>query len=287
MKNKLAIATGSALAVALMAGHASALTIDANGVVVGWNVTPFSSPNADNTSSGGIYSTRQNNYAPINYPNHGHVPSPGGATGEKFDLEEMHARVVGNQMQVLVIASSLFQASANGSTFNLGDLMIDVNGDHAFDFGVVTQSGNAGLTAGQLYDINTTKGLQQISGSYYYVPSVANQVGAWSVASGTAVGGLYSIETASHSYVGEANTWAYQFTFDLGSLGLDLDSGPVINFQMAWGCGNDVITNTVDLPPVVREVPPPPSATPEPATAGLSVLALGTIFGAISRRNRK
>lgn len=284
MSKKFAIAAGSALAFAMMAGHASALTIDAGGVVQGWNITPFSSPNADNTSAGGIYSTRQNNYAPINYPNHGHVPSPGGTVGEKFDLEEMHARVVGNQMQVLVIASSLFQASAGGSTFKLGDLLIDVNDDNVFDFGVVTQHGNAGLTAGQLYDINTTKGLQALSGSYYYVPAVANQIGAWSVATGTAVGGLYGIETASHSYADEANTWAYQFTFDLGALGLNLANGALLDFQMSWGCGNDVITNSVILPPEPGE---PPSATPEPATAGLSVLALGTVIGAVSRRKRK
>lgn len=279
MTKKALLAAGAVLAASYLVGpaSASAVTIDGGGVVQSWNVTPFSQPNANNVTSGGITSTYQNNYAPIDFPGHGHVPSPGGVEGEKFDLEELHARVVGNQLQVLLVASSLYQASGGGSTFNLGDLMIDVNGDHLFDFGVVTQHGNAGLVAGGLYDIANELSIQQINGSYYYRPAIRNLIGGWAVGSGLLLG-THAVETASHSYPGEANTWVYQFTIDIPALGLDHHTSHMVDLQMSWGCGNDVITDRVEIPAF---------ANPEPATASLGLLALGGIITAVGRRVRR
>ena len=258
-----------------------AIGFDGNGQVVGWNVTPFSQPNG-NTSANGITSVRQNNFSPLSYPNGiGHQPSPGGATGEKFDLEEMHIRNTGSQVQVLLIASSLFQATTSGSTLHLGDLLIDLDGNGQFDLGVVTQSGNAGLEAGRLYDIDTTLGLENVQGSYHGT-AIEDQIGAWAVGSGTELD-VFAIETASHDFGGsEGTTYAYQYTFDLSHL----DTMPsTFAFQIAWGCGNDVIFGEHELtvPPLT---PQNLAAIPEPAP----VLLLGFIvvvgFAVIGRMRR-
>lgn len=262
---------------------ASALTIDVSGSVNGWDVTPFT-----NTAPLGVTGVYGNNTSPINYPNGvGHQPSPGGTTGEKFDLEAIYGRRDGTQVQILLVASSLFQATANGATFNLGDLMIDVDNDHTFDFGVVTQTGNAnnGLTAGGLYDITTTRGLQHISGSYYQNASVVNQIGAWAVTAGTLLD-TNAIETASHSYANEANTYVYQYTFNLEE---ELQYSDLY-MQFAWGCGNDMIG--LNLEALTRPTPqgdpdPETPATPEPATAALGLLSLGGLAAAARRRRSK
>lgn len=259
---------------------ASALTLDASGNVTDWGVTPFS-----NSVPLGVAGVNGNNYSPINYPNGvGHNPSPGGATGEKFDLEGLYARRDGQQVQVLLVASSLFQATAGNHTYNLGDLMIDVDNNNSFDFGVVTQQGNAnnGLTAGGLYDIDTARGLQHISGSYYQNNSVTSQIGDWAVLTGSLLS-QNAIQTTSFNYAGESNTYLYEYTFTLAE---DLQYHDLY-MQFAWGCGNDMIGLNIDAlePPTTDGGPSP--ATPEPATAALSLLALGGLAAASRRRRGK
>ncbi len=261
---------------------AQAISFDANGQITGWGITPFSQSNG-NTTANGITSIRQNNYSPISYPNGiGHQPSPGGTTGEKFDLEEIHLRNTGSQVQVLLIASSLFQASASGATFNLGDLLIDLDNDHQFDLGVVTQTGNAGLDAGRLYDIDTTLGLQNLSGSHRGT-AIEGQIGAWAVGSGVGYD-TFAIETAGHNFGGsEGMTYAYQFTFDLSHL----DTMPSqFGFQIAWGCGNDVIFGDFELtpPPLVPETL---AAIPEPAPVALFAILATVGLAAFGRMRRE
>ncbi len=273
----LAAALASMLASPAPAG---AITFDAGGKVNGWNITPFSQANG-NTTAGGITSIRQNNYSPLNFPNGiGHVPSPGGVNGEKFDLEELHIRQNGTQVQVLLIASSLFQTSVGGPNLNLGDLLISTDADAAFELGVVTQSGNAGLDAGRLYTVNTTAGLQNLSGSYIGT-SIATEIGAWAVASGVGHD-LFNIETASFNFGGsEGVTYAYQYTFDLAFL----PTMPThLDFQISWGCGNDMIAGgfNIALPP-----PPTPSAAiPEPAPMALFVVVVWLALAFMGRARR-
>ena len=263
---------------AVTAGSASALTVNGAGMVEGWNVTPFTQPNGEYQDDD-LYSVRMNNYSPINYPGVGHLPSPGGTTGEKFDLEEMHVRHDGSIVQMLLVLSSPMQAVASGTTYSLGDILLDIDGDELFDLGMVSQTGNAGLLAGGLYDINELKRLQNIPGSYRD-HALEAEIGPWAVKTGTLLGQT-AIESATHSYGGaENNTWLYQYTFDLTAAGgMPLSLG----FHLVWGCGNDVIEGTY-YPPIIPPNDPPVSAMPEPATALLGGLGLAAIWSRTKRR---
>ncbi len=270
--------------VAAAASSAHAITFDANGKVDGWNVTPFTAANGT-TTAGGITSIRQNNISSISYPGIGAVPSPGGTSGEKFDIEEVHVRNFGTRVEMLVFASSAFQATAGGSTLNLGDMLLNIDGDSAFELGVVTQTGNAGLDQGRLYEIGSTTGLQNLPGSYFGT-AVATEVGAWAITGGTAHD-QFAIELASFDYGGsEGPTVAYLYTFDVGFL----SNISHMDFQIAWGCGNDVFRGGFDLAPRSTGFEPPAplpnlasNGIPEPAALVLLMAGVGAIAG---RRRR-
>lgn len=280
MRNGFAL-MGMGLSVALgFAASASALSVDASGKVLnGWNVTPFVDGPAGTVGFNG--STKfffQNNYSPISYPSGvGHQPSPGGATGEKFDLEEMHVRQEGSVVKFLLVASSGFTAVSSGHTYRLGDLLLDLNGDNAYDAGIVTHADNTGLVAGGLYEDIATARLQNLPLSYRGTPTEV-LAGPWAVAAGSMVDQV-TLETAIHSYAGEANTWLYEYAFDFTAL---TGNDPTqLNFHIAWGCGNDVINGSFELEPVPTDTPNTPGV-PEPLTAGLTgmgLLALASQFG--------
>ncbi len=274
------------------ANYATALSVSPSGEVVGWGVTPF--VNNDNgvvvtDIAPGVTSYLQNDWAPINYPGVGNVPSPGGRTGEQFDLEEMHVRVVGDEMQFLLVASSEYEATA-GATYSLGDLMLNVDGVDGFDYGLVTLMGNAGLTAGGLYDIDTTRGLQ---GAYANNPTIAAEIGPWAVQTGMMVS-QEDIDTADHDYGNpnnrsrswwEDNTTLYEFSVDLAAI--DGPRPESIDFQIAWGCGNDVIGGTFDVPsgggPGDGQQT---NGVPEPATAMLGLIGMGGLAARVGRKTR-
>jgi MYXO-CTERM domain-containing protein len=280
MKNvKMAWGLCALVALGVSANQASALTVNYWGQVTDWGVTPFS-----NTIPSDITGVNGNNTSPITYPHGvGAQPSPGGSTGEKFDLEGLYSYRDGNQVKVLLVASSGFTATANNVTFNLGDLLIDVDHDGGFDLGVVTQYANEHLQAGGLYEINDTAGLQHKSGSYYNYAPVADAIGAWAVKSGTLLG-QEDIDTLKHYYSGEGYTWLYEYTFTLDE---ELQYHDLY-MQLAWGCGNDMIALTLaaeDRPVIPPPHTPPGSPTPEPATAVLGLMSLGGL--ALAARRRK
>ncbi|MEX0776419.1 MAG: hypothetical protein WD042_12010 [Phycisphaeraceae bacterium] len=277
----------SALAVGAVlvgsAGSASALTMT-GGTVTDWGLTPFSQPNGT-SNVGGVTSIIGNNYSPIDYPNgiH-HQPSPGGSTGELYDLEEMHIRNSGGQVQVLLVLSS---PMVQGN-LKLGDLLIKTNGNPLFDHALVTQAHN-GFLAGSYYQDITTAGLQNVSGSYLgnsgveqQISNGAGQLAATFLAGGAATGSTYAIASEVHSYgtiagANENNTWLHEFTFDVAG---DVNS---IDLQMVWGCGNDVIAGSHTL---TWPTPAPPTgAAPEMTTAILSAMGLGSLL--IGRRRQR
>jgi hypothetical protein len=278
MYGKLILATVLALAMASTA--CGGIILDGSGNVTNWGLTPFSSPNQSNLHQGNMWSTIQNNYAPISYPSVGRLPSG----GEGYDLEELHLRIANQQVQLLLVTSTPWISQG----FNLGDMMLTINGQK---FGVVTQSANQGLTQGALYRLGNsgdTVGLQQVSGSYWastaplandYGPNatIPNIVGPWAVSGGISPSellGLAQISSATYNYGGAENsTFLLQYDLDISLLGLS-EPGDV-TAQVAWGCGNDVI----------RTSGGPVTAVPEPGT--VFMLTAGSVFMYVSSRRKR
>ncbi|MBN2582567.1 MAG: PEP-CTERM sorting domain-containing protein [Planctomycetes bacterium] len=268
----------------LMAGVASAdLVDDSTGMVNGWGVTPFSIGGVVHVSAGMYAFTLENNYAPINYPSGvGHVPSPGGADGERIDLEEMYVQVTGTQLKVLVVTSSAYAACFSGQNYYLGDLFLTLDGNV---YGIVTQNASQGLAAGSIYSIGSASdvvALQPGSRSYYNYDNlydndygdpatVRDVAGPWAVASGidgSQLLGSAAIASDVYSYGGiEDNTFVIEYTMDLALLG---GLPETLNAHITWGCGNDVIEANSTI-------------VPEPATMAL----LGFGMGLIVIRRRK
>jgi len=269
-----------------LVGAALGGIVDGVGNATGWGLTPFSRPNQMDTFDGTLWMTISNDYSPIQYPGGvGHVPSPGGSAGEGFDLEEMYVRIGQGQAQVLLVASSGPSVEAVGSTWYLGDLMIEAGGQR---FAIVTQSGSQGLAAGAIYRIDgqaDVVSLQNQPRSYYgstavvpndYGPdaTVPEIAGPWAVSGAIDASqliGTAGIDTDSFSYGGDENdTFFIQYTFDTSVLGLE--SPTELLTKITWGCGNDVIrVKGVDSPYV-----------PEPATIGM--LLIGSVLTMLARR---
>jgi hypothetical protein len=270
---------------------AMGMVMDSAGNITDWGVTPFSLPNQSGTQVGTTNSwyTIENNYSPISYPGIGHVPSPGGASGEKYDLEEIHMRIHDHKFQALIVTSSPLSTQDDGSTFYLGDLMLSVNDRQ---FGVVTQSGNQGLGQGGVYGIRSaadTTPIQNTNGSYLtwtdkyvndYGPdaAVTDIVGPWAVKGSIDVSqllGTATIKTATFDYGGAENgTFLIEYTID-SSL-LNLSPFDELLAKIAWGCGNDVIMVDGSAGAEVA---------PEPGT--LVMLAAGVGFTFFSRRKSR
>jgi len=278
----------TALAAALLAGTALAGLVDDQGQVVGWGLTPFTQPNQMDTFDGSVWKTIQNDYAPIDFPGGvGYVPSPGGSTGEKFDLEEMHLRMTGDVFQLLLVSSKGATARAAGSTWFLGDLMLTFGGER---FGVVTIDQTAGLTPGAVYRIlsdSDTLPLQDLPRGYaddtHVVANdlgpdgtVAEIIGPFALAGDIPDDqflGLAAVETDVFDYGGkEDGTHLVQYTFDTSLLGFT-EPPDDWTAQIAWGCGNDVIRVHGQQPYI-----------PEPATLGM--LLVGVALTLWTRRRR-
>lgn len=246
-----------------------ALTIDGSGAVTDWGFAPSlaAQTNSANVISGNTISTLANDYAPINYPGIGYLPSPGMPAGEVWDQEEMHVRVTNAaQLQVLVVNSTGFSHPYSDYSIHLGDLFLTINGQK---YGVVTQSATQGLTAGSIYRIDNASDvelLQNVAASYLgnntpvandYGPNdvIRNIAGPWTVDSTISAAqliGVAAITTATHNYGGdEDNTFFIEYSMDMTLFGLPT----TFEASQTWGCGNDVIKVTGDL----TDIPEPAS----------------------------
>jgi len=260
--------------------------VDGVGDVPDWGITPFSRVNQSDTFDGTYWLTIENDYSPIDYPGGvGHQPSPGGTTGETFDLEEMYVRVAASRTQILLVAGAGPSVDLVGSTWYLGDLMIQAGGQQ---FAIVTYSGSQGLPTGNIYRISGEAdlvGLQDRPRSYHgstavvendygpdaTIPQIAEP---WAVSGAIDPGqclGVAAIETDSFDYGGkEDGTFLIQYTFDTRVLGVDEPTD--LTTHITWGCGNDVIR--------VKGVESP--YIPEPAT--VAMLLVGSLVTLIARR---
>ena len=280
----------AAVTLHLLAGAAVAGLVDGSGQVVDWGVTPFTQANQANTHADGTWMTIANDYAPINYPGGvGYVPSPGGADGEGFDLEELYIRPGESAIDILLVASSYPSVDAVGSTWYLGDLMLTIDGQA---FGVVTSDGYQGLAAGSVYLLDGTgdvTGLQDESRSYRgdtrlvanaYGPNatIPDLAGGFAVAGDIDPGqllGTATVQTDVFDYgSAEDATNLLMYTFDPAILGLT-QAPEEWEVQVAYGCGNDVIrVEGSDSPHV-----------PEPAT--LAMLLSGAAMTWWARRRTR
>jgi hypothetical protein len=287
MYGKLILA--AVLAMAMASSACGGIILDGEGNVTNWSLTPFALSNQSNLHQGNTWSTIQNNYAPISYPSIGRQPSPGNNSGgEVYDLEELHVRITGQQVQLLLVASTPWVSQWGGNNIYLGDMMLTIDGRR---FGIVTQSATQGLEQGALYRLanpGDTVGIQRQAGSYGdwtalmandYGPNatVSNIIGPWAVSSSISTSellGTAQISSATFNYGGSENgTFLLEYVFDIGLLGLS-EPGDV-TAQVAWGCGNDVIRTSGGTVPVV----------PEPGTVIL--LAAGSVFMFVSSRRQR
>jgi len=272
----------------VVAGTALAGLVDESGQVTEWGLTPFTQPNMANTYDGAKWMTIQNDYAPIDYPGVGYLPSPGGATGEQFDLEEMYVGVAGGQTRVLLVTSNGPEVDAVGTTWYLGDLFITLDDQR---FGVVTSGLYQGLAAGSVYRLDAdgdTVGLQDASRSYEgstqvrandygpdaTVPQIVGPLAISGDIDPSQLVGIADIESDVFDYgAAEDGTFLLQYTFDSNLFGVDEPESWCT--QITWGCGNDVIHVQGDVPYI-----------PEPATFGMLMFGVAITFFA-RRRNRQ
>jgi len=313
----------------LLAAAASvpALTVNGAGQIgEGWNFTPFQNgpygnwlnpPPGTNQAANEAGQTATiawaegNNVSPVNFQPHApaYIPAPGGAQGEKFDMEFLAWRTVagGTRVQVLGITSVNPTAGAlytpTGRSYHAGDLFIDKDNNAAtgylgFDTAITTanwsttlndplHSGgynhNYGAEAFNIADVSDVHGVTN-TGGFGSIPAVAGQTNPFTVRTGNngadqlANAGV-TVETATFDYgmvngQNENGTWIIQWEFNIAALGLDASQLDNLKFQWTVECGNDVI---------VRGPRVPEPKIPEPATIVLLGLGLTTI-GLLRRR---
>jgi hypothetical protein len=243
------------------------------GAITDWGVTPF----VGAWGNPGIRYIEQNDYSPISFPNSGNFPSPGGAEGEKYDMEFMGVRQTNGTLQVLGITSfgegGVYSASHN-YTFLPGDIFLDEDCDGIFEYAIVTYD-HDGFTAGNLYSVGTTYGIDSAHGGWGGVQYIRDAADPLGLATGNLVASG-NRDMASFDYNSTAglvtpwnedDTWLWEFNVDISQLDINLDN---TCFHWTLECGNDVL----EVPRVV----------PEPATI---VLLSGGLAGLSMLRRRK
>lgn len=252
-----------ALAASISFGQGEALLVGADGAIGDWDHTPFSKDNGSRIDVNRGY-TIADDYAPIDFPGIGRVPSPGGAAGERYDLEEMHIRRDGDTLEVLIVTSSPMVAEGR---WLLGDLFVRA-GD--VRVAVALQDGGRGIAAGTVYMANDNDAVESLQPGEHgfagdpramandYGPDarVATVIGPWRFdgrrVNGQPIGSA-TIATARHDFGGdEDGTFLILCTIDLAEVGL-VDHR-TITARIAWGRGSDVITAGIGGPSLLNQL---------------------------------
>ncbi len=223
-----------------------------------------------------------NNWSPVNYPNGiGHQPSPGqlGENGEKFDLEGLFVAVDDSAIHIALTNSFGTSAYSTGwsQSFGLGDLFIGVNGT---SFAYALRFADSGL-----WSVSSSNGITNRPGTYFNNPAIRNQVGPWTIASGTRLGDVgFSITywpglESNPIPGGNGNTYILEWTIDR-SLLPTLSAGDTLYLHNTLECGNDLIETSYLIPSGTS-----PAAVPEPSTFALLLPGLA-ILAALRSRSR-
>lgn len=227
-----------------------------------------------------------NGYSPNYSPDY--VPSPGGTTGEKFDIEGVFWQYGAGTLSVWVVTSiSPFGVVYNGHTYRLGDVFM--NTDEGFDwrqgalpedyeYALISFEGNAtvwsdslpgttwsnaGRNAGDLVELGHGETLYGINGQESYVNNsmIRGQTNPWAVADPyvadvsdllyqEVTGDLVRrLDVPPELGYSAGSTFVYRWDVSVGLDETELNYLKTPgSFHVTVQCGNDVGNNTIPLP---------------------------------------
>lgn len=198
--------------------------------------------------------TGDNNTSPVCYPNGiGYQPSPGNNPnwegGEKFDYEGLFAQANTEYIHVAVTSSFGDIAHSTGwdQDYAAGDLFFNFGGDDRL-FAV-------DITDATLYEVDRWRGITNKPGTYYKHQQIRDQVGAWTVRTGTDLGQADMILTfwddlePNPIWNNERDTYVREFRIPVSALGISPYYGQEVNFHSTLECGNDMIDGMTTVVP--------------------------------------
>lgn len=241
---------------------AMAFTIEVDGKLDEWGVTPGNYLSSDWLPFSGINTVEEDNNPAVYYlgPGYGF---------QQFDVEAMYLTYDTSNLYYAIVTG--FPSGGAGG-YVAGDIGFDIGAEGEYDYGVSTLTRN-GLTAGTLY-----KTQSWANGSWGWKDPLSNPTYITDIDdSFTPVTGelaYLQYKTGGVPYY-SGNHYVIEgyFPYDSTETG-DFD---ILRMHWTMSCGNDYLN--------LDAIPGPPSAVPEPAT--LSLLGIGLLGILTARAKRK